>query len=176
MMYTLYLKTHNITGKKYLGKTKKDPYTYNGSGVDWIEHLREHGDDISTDVLYRTSDKKKLKSQGKYYSALYDIVRSPDFLNKKVESGDGGGTPWTEERRQFHVDLLSSLVWITNGQDERRVSPEETIPEGWRQGRKGWTCTKKYKQPTGSDTYYIHGIPYRYNDAKELQRRSTRNP
>ena len=46
---TLYIATHNITGKKYFGKTckwftQKDlQENYNGSGKHWNRHKNKHG-------------------------------------------------------------------------------------------------------------------------------------
>lgn len=36
----LYIKEHDITGLKYLGKTIADPYSYLGSGKYWKDHKR----------------------------------------------------------------------------------------------------------------------------------------
>jgi hypothetical protein len=41
----LYVKVHNKTGLKYLGKTIQDPYKYGGSGVHWSSHVKKHGND-----------------------------------------------------------------------------------------------------------------------------------
>ena len=47
--YKLMIKTHNVTGKKYLCMTTKaDPYKYNGSGVYWKNHIKKYGKDITT--------------------------------------------------------------------------------------------------------------------------------
>ena len=46
MIIYLYVKTHRKTGLKYLGKTKKDPFVYQGSGVHWKNHLNKHGYDV----------------------------------------------------------------------------------------------------------------------------------
>jgi hypothetical protein len=36
-IYYLYVKTHNITGLKYLGYTsRKNPHKYTGSGTRWL--------------------------------------------------------------------------------------------------------------------------------------------
>ena len=95
----LYVKTHNITGLKYLGKTTaKDPHKYSGSGLYWKRHLREHGKNYITDILLMTDSKKEIKEQGIYYSTLWDIVNSRDaygnklWANLKPEEGDGGET------------------------------------------------------------------------------------
>ena len=159
-MLTLYLKTHNITGKKYLGKTKKNPLKYKGSGTDWNSHLEKYGDDVSTKVLFQTESKSKLKSQGQYYSELWDIVRSKEFLNKKIESGDGGGAPWTDERRE--KDDTADRIWITDGKSSKRVL-SGYIPEGWTRGR------TKYDYPVDRQStshYYVNGQEYSYKEAK----------
>jgi hypothetical protein len=55
----LYIKTHNITGLKYFGKTtKKDPYSYIGSGEYWLSHLKIHGKNISTEIIGFFEDKE----------------------------------------------------------------------------------------------------------------------
>ena len=57
-MIYLYLKTHNLTGLKYLGKTIKDPYEYSGSGIVWTRHLKSHGNDVTTEILFATNNKR----------------------------------------------------------------------------------------------------------------------
>lgn len=51
---SLYVKTHNKTGLKYLGYTKRDPFKYKGSGYCWVPHIRKHGNDVSTEILLVT--------------------------------------------------------------------------------------------------------------------------
>ena len=114
-MHFLYLKTHNKTGLKYLGYTTQDPHTYRGSGLHWTAHLKVHGDDVSTTVLLETTDKSKVKSQGKYFSQLWDVVTSKDFANITVEQGQGGPIAGSgrkhgykagpEERRKISVGV-----------------------------------------------------------------------
>lgn len=99
---TLYLKTHNKTGLKYLGKTIKDPYEYRGSGKGWLSHLNVHGDDVTTKILFQTNDKNELARVGLHYSKMWNIVESNDFANLKPENGDGGsvaGKPLTESHK-----------------------------------------------------------------------------
>lgn len=42
MKIYLYVKRHIETGLLYFGKTVKNPYKYNGSGLRWKRHLRKH--------------------------------------------------------------------------------------------------------------------------------------
>ena len=86
----LYVKTHNKTGLKYLGKTTQNPFKYVGSGTRWKNHLKKHGNDISTEVLCESQDHQCIKEQGIYYSELWDVVKSNEWANLKIEEGDGG--------------------------------------------------------------------------------------
>lgn len=90
IIYTIYLKTHNRTGLKYLGYTKQDPYKYQGSGKHWKRHLKKHGVDVSTQILFTTEHKPEIKQVGEYLSEVYDVVNNNWFANLMVERGDGG--------------------------------------------------------------------------------------
>ena len=68
-MYKLYVKTHNITGLKYLGKTNnKNPHKYRGSGTYWKRHIAVHGYDVTTEILLITDDYDELKETGKFFN------------------------------------------------------------------------------------------------------------
>lgn len=86
----IYLKTHNKTGLKYLGKTIQDPYVYKGSGTRWRNHLRKHGNDVSTEILFQSEDAEEIKKIASSYSEKFNIVESKDFANLKPETGEGG--------------------------------------------------------------------------------------
>jgi len=61
-IYYLMVKTHNITGLKYLCQTKrKDPHKYLGSGLHWERHLNKHGKDITTEIIRECQSKDELK-------------------------------------------------------------------------------------------------------------------
>ena len=60
-MISIYVKTHNKTGLKYLGKTEQDPFKYSGSGRYWKKHLRVHGKDVTTEVIKECQDEVKEK-------------------------------------------------------------------------------------------------------------------
>jgi len=89
MVYSLYVKEHNKTGLKYLGQTSQDPYKYKGSGKYWKEHIRVHGNDVTTFILGTFEDKKHVAQLGEYISKTYNIVESNEWANLMVEKGDG---------------------------------------------------------------------------------------
>jgi hypothetical protein len=88
-IYTLYVKTHQTTGLKYLGQTTKDPIIYLGSGHYWLRHLKIHGKNLDTQILCETTDKNKIKELGIYYSELWNVVESEEWANLKPETGNG---------------------------------------------------------------------------------------
>lgn len=89
-MQYLYVKTHNKTGLKYLGKTtKEDPHSYLGSGKIWLRHLKKHGANYTTEILLATESEKELKETGIFFSRLWNIVESKEWANLIEESGDG---------------------------------------------------------------------------------------
>lgn len=111
-MIYLYLKTHNVTGLKYLGKTEQDPYQYSGSGVWWKAHLKKHGHDVTTEVLFKTEDKAEFKEVALEYSNKWNIVESADFANLMLEEGQGGvnsgswkkgNVPWIKGRTDIKL-------------------------------------------------------------------------
>ena len=89
-MIHLYLKTHRDTGLKYLGKTIKDPHTYEGSGVRWRNHLKKHGNNVVTEILLSSQELEDIREAGLKYSKEWDIVNNPEFANMMEENGQGG--------------------------------------------------------------------------------------
>ena len=92
----LYVKTHNLTGLKYLGKTiSSDPHLYQGSGTVWKRHIKKHGYDVTTEILRECNTIEDLKYWGLYYSELWNIVNARDNFGRKIwanlkpEEGDG---------------------------------------------------------------------------------------
>lgn len=91
-IYYLYVKTHKITGLKYLGYTKKkNQEKYHGSGTRWNNHLRTHGYLIDTIILRECLSKEEVREWGIHYSRLWNVVSNSEWANLKEEQGDGGG-------------------------------------------------------------------------------------
>jgi hypothetical protein len=146
----LYLKTHNKTGLKYLGKTVTDPYTYLGSGKRWQRHLAKHGNDITTEVLLETEDPQELAKTGLYYSNLWNIVEDQGFANMRPETGDGGDTSNCEAYKEGikirdtsgsknsmygrSAIVEQNIRWYNNGKDNIYV-PAGTEPKEYKLGR-----------------------------------------
>lgn len=97
-MYYLYIKTHNKTGLKYLGKTNaKNPFEYKGSGKHWLRHINKYGYDVTTKILLATESKEEIKETGLFFSKLFNIVKSKEWANLQEEKGDGVSSQFASE-------------------------------------------------------------------------------
>lgn len=98
MIIYIYKKTHVNTGLKYLGKTiQPDPHKYQGSGIRWLNHIKNHGYLVTTEILKECSTKEEASYWGAYYSNLFDVVNSNEWANLKPETGEGGGGKRSKE-------------------------------------------------------------------------------
>jgi hypothetical protein len=97
-MTTLYIKTHNVTGLKYFGKTiQKDFHTYRGSGTYWVKHINKHGYNVTTEMYAQFDEqdfieRNLLKGCALMFSSENNIVESKEWANLKPEDGLDGGT------------------------------------------------------------------------------------
>lgn len=124
-MHKLMVKTHNITGLKYLCYTRSSGSTYEnykGSGKFWKWHLKKHGDDITTKLIFESNDKDAFKEEAIKKSIEFNVVESSEWANLKIEEGDGG-------------DTVSNRQWITDGIQDKYIYKTDEIPIGWRKGR-----------------------------------------
>lgn len=128
---TLYIKTHNITGLKYFGKTTGDPFKYKGSGKYWTDHLKKHGNDVTTEIVGYFIDKKLCEEFALNFSKENNIVRSLNEHGKKIwanqvdENGlDGGNT----NRTNYGPHTIESRVKMSE-------SKKGQVP--WNKGKIG---------------------------------------
>lgn len=133
MTIYLYVKTHNKTGLKYLGKTKKsDPHSYLGSGPDWRAHLKEHGIDYTTEIIRECQTKEELNQWGRYYSNLWDVANSPNWANRIPETGGGGGREISQATREKIRQSLIGKPFSKERRNKISESGKGRIP--WNKG------------------------------------------
>ena len=126
MTIYLYVKTHNKTGLKYLGKTKsKNPHRYPGSGTYWRQHLEENGYTYSTTILKECQHPAMVRFWGEYYSKLWNVVESSEWANAIPETGGGPGAKKGEPKKP---EAIKKMV-------EKRKSKGNYTP--WNKGKKG---------------------------------------
>ncbi|PPD55555.1 MAG: hypothetical protein CTY12_00835 [Methylotenera sp.] len=109
----LYVKTHNVTGLKYFGKTCKDPYVYRGSGIYWLRHLRQHGNDVSTEVIGLFEDRDECVRTALLFSETNNIVHAINESNKKI---------WANQIIENGLDGGVTRGWIRTPEYRERMS------------------------------------------------------
>ena len=96
-MIRLYIATHNETGLKYFGKTKKYHTQeelqefYHGSGIYWNNHLKKYGDDVTMEIWYQDENQEAVKRLALMFSETYNISKSKEWANLCPENGINGG-------------------------------------------------------------------------------------
>jgi hypothetical protein len=92
----LLVKTHSVTGMRYLCKrvTTSDSkaISYKGSGKYWKNHLKVHGKDINTEIIakYELDKASEFSTLCIEYSSKYNIVNSDEWANLIEENGFSG--------------------------------------------------------------------------------------
>lgn len=162
-MITLMIQQHNKTGLKYFHKSATRGTEYKGSGKRWKNHLKKHGDDVTT-IWSGQFSEDEVEEFALFVSEEFDIVNSEEWANMIPENGFDGAPPGnivTEETRSKISKSLTGKpnpkskyvmkesretrsarskkavegrIWVTNGKNDKRVFPH-SIPEGFVLGR-----------------------------------------
>jgi hypothetical protein len=139
MTIFLYIKTHNVTGLKYFGKTtKKDPHKYTGSGKYWKRHLHKHGFDYTTEIIATFHDETLCEQFAIKFSTENGIVNSTSWANLQEENGlDGApnghaGHKFTPEQLQ-KLSETSKQRW---SDPQFRNKIKESQSNSWTEQRK----------------------------------------
>jgi hypothetical protein len=146
-MVTLYIATHNKTGLKYFGKTKKYlteeelQLKYHGSGSMWKKHLKEFGDDVTMKVV-GTYDLEEASSIALKFSDENDIVNSDKWANLIPEdcfTGGGGvntGLTYEEYYGEERAKLIKKKISrIKSSEERQKISKALTGREGNNKGK-----------------------------------------
>jgi hypothetical protein len=143
MTIYLYIKTHRVTGLKYLGKTIRDPLRYNGSGLYWKRHLKEHGLNLDTQILLATEDETEFKETAIFFSKLFNIVESKEWANFREETGHGGFSKEAAYKGYINGQHKRSLAGGAGAVKAGKVWDSESAKEA---GRKGGLANKGQKR------------------------------
>lgn len=184
MTYKLMIKTHNDTGLKYLCVTSKDDYElYKGSGVYWKNHIKVHGDNISTELLIETDDPDELTQLGLKYSAAYDVVENSEWANLIPESGyhvldpekqRNGWLGWynslTEDDRLARNENISQKV------KERLCLISDELPDILRERRLSLSDDKKAVRKEKIQAVYATGKHDKLFERYSKERMGANNP
>ncbi len=102
----LYLKTHSKTGMKYFGYSKNaEKRNYRGDSALWSRHLKEHGYDFKTELLFESEDEQLLTHMAVGYSIANQIWCNPEYANQQLENARPGNTTKRFWSKEFHESM-----------------------------------------------------------------------
>jgi hypothetical protein len=132
--YKLMIKTHSVTGLKYLCITnRKNWESYTGSGTYWNRHLKKHGYSFSTELLFETADYDVFLNECFYYSLKFNVVLNDEFANIVPE------TAYENDNRILFWKYASENI-----KRELYNKRAESLKENW-----------KNNYPIGSEEYTL---------------------
>lgn len=162
MKLYLMIKTHNITGKKYLCKKQArsdvEAVKYTGSGLKWKPHLKEFGKNFTTEILFvcPIENKKEFRKIAIDYSYKLNILSDSNWMNMILEDGGGGSTSETNGSK--------GKKWIYK--DEQRKSVCQSILQEYLSN--GWTLGFPEKFKKIISDYSKGKIPWNKNKSLKL--------
>ena len=150
---TLYIATHNITGKKYFGKTVKWFTTedlqknYHGSGKYWNRHKKKYGKKDVTMEIYQIcslneSDEDYVEQIALKFSEENNIVESEEWANLEFENGINGASPGRVVSVETKEKQKNSITGKTHSEESKLKMSES------RQGEKHWNFGKTHSEET----------------------------
>lgn len=145
--------------------SRKNPHSYCGSGKYWIRHLKKYGYDFSTEIIKKFESEEDCSEFAIKFSIENNIVNSDDWANLRNENGLDGAPIGNVISEDVKRKISSSLYgrpspkskyimkesresksersrlqnintrWINNGIINKRISENDTVPDGWSLGR-----------------------------------------
>lgn len=171
-IYYLYMKTHVVSGLKYLGKTKKsDPHKYRGSGIRWKNHIKKYGYDVKTEILLQTEDYSELVETGLFFSNLFNIVKSDEWANLIPESGEGiGGFKHSDATRLKLSESHTGKRKMAHSEETR-----QKIAESLR-GRTRPPFTEEHRRKTSETLKGVKRKPFTEEHRRKISEAKTGKP
>jgi hypothetical protein len=136
MTTKLYIKQHNITGRKYFGKTVNNPYKYTGSGEYWKKHLKKHGTNISTVEVWEFDDIEECKQFALEFSEKNNIVESKEWANLEIENGINGAPPGRKIPAEVIAKRVATVTGVKRPATSKALKGKNTWSSAALKGRK----------------------------------------
>jgi hypothetical protein len=168
------IKTHNVTGMKYLCKKStldiKYCYSYTGSGLFWKRHLKKYGVNISTSIIEVCDTIEEIREKALMWSKHFDVVNSLEWANLIHENGSNINDRSYDQmvkNRQTSLKKLQNdpAYWQTRkrlGKDTSirqlgKSVKDRVIDKNWVDSRKG----KNWKEIYGTNYSHPQSKPYK---------------
>ena len=174
MKYKLLIKTHNKTGLKYLCKTVKEDHSgYKGSGKYWVLHMKKHGRDVTSQLLFETDNIDEFSKYALNKSIELDVVNSNDWANLKHENGLDGGDVYSsmDEDKLKNAKLKMSIAGKFNAENRT-----EEFNKKVSSGRLNMTDDGKQKRKEKIQDVYATGKHDELFKRYSVERKGFKNP
>lgn len=125
----LYVKTHNVSGLKYFGKTTSNPHSYRGSGKVWVEHLKQFGNDVTTKIIGSFNDHDECAAVARKFSADNNIVESDEWANLIPETLGG----WNTNPHKGKQTMYERYGGDYYKQIAKLSRPSRSMQDAWKQ-------------------------------------------
>lgn len=128
-IYTIYTATNMVTGKVYVGfatnyaqRVLRHKALYPKSKKKLYQSIRKHGwENFIWAEIYVSKDKEHcLNTMEQFFIEQFDSINSG--YNATI---GGAGV----------IGVNANTVWINDGTSNKRISSNDTVPEGWVVGR-----------------------------------------
>jgi hypothetical protein len=126
----LYVKTHNVTGLKYFGKTTSNRKRYRGSGYHWVRHIAKHGYDVTTEIVGYFTDQDECMKFALEFSEKHNIVESTEWANLMPENGLSGGDVMSgksAKERQLTVEKRKKTMDQKSPEEMAEIKKKNSI-------------------------------------------------
>ena len=121
MITSIYIKTHNVTGLKYFGITKKkDIEKYKGSGKYWKNHIKKHGYNCRTKVVRTFTNMEDCRWWCIKFSIINNIVESKDWANLMNENGLTGNVLGNKHSKVTKNKMKKSQTGLKRTEEHKK--------------------------------------------------------
>jgi len=101
----IYITTHTLTGKKYIGKDSSNCPSYFGSGTEIKEIIKNEGKlNFTKIILEYCSNKIELAQREEYWLEKFDVENNPLFMNRTNKAFGNSGL---SEETKLKIKLSS---------------------------------------------------------------------
>lgn len=143
----VYLSRNKLNDMKYVGQKVSGSFCryYFGSGAEISKDIKKYGrESFEIFIILKICETpEELNYWEQYWIDQLDAVNRTDYYNKSRITHGKGNTP---ESRDKVSNQVKGRVWMTNGEIEKQVLPEQAdylIAQGFRRGRKSLSLESK---------------------------------
>lgn len=172
----LYVKTHNMTGLKYFGKTTTTRTRYRGSGSYWVRHIKKHGYDVTTEIIGYFIDQNECMNFAINFSIENDIVNSRLWANERIENGLDGGDTRSQKDETAKKEIIEKTKQSNASKTpEEKAAIQQKIKDGVRKYIEENPEIRRDAIPKIIESRRNNGKPWHTDESKEKIKKNNKS-